>query len=444
MNTGLLTPEQQQRNLRLLWVGQFVNTAGLMMLVPIMPFYVRTLGVEGLAQVQTWAGAAIAAPALALTVATPLWGRLGDRVGRRWMVVRALAGLAAAMTVMALASTPAVLLAGRLLQGTLGGVVEAAAAFAGSAGPRGDRGSTLGKSFSATAAGALVGPLAGGALVGSGGLRELMVVIAVLAAALALACAVGLREPAAPPPHPRGFRTQPAWATAARRDGRARHRLRKDRLRDRVPGAVPLAAAAVAAYFGVYGLIPVFAEQVSAVTDASSAGVWVGVLQSLTWGATLVASVWWGRYNDRTQRPVRGFALAALGCSVGIVAQALPLSPEALIPLRIVQGVCFAGLAQSLFLHVSRFSGERRTSGAVGSANSFLLIGQSAGPLLAGPLVVLLPVPAIVSVMGLACGMSALLAARTLDSDRAPDDHDAPGPRNGQRSPVTDRVAVAT
>ena len=90
-----------RRNLMLLWAGQFVNTAGLMMLVPIMPFYLQGMGTGSVAATQTWAGVAIAAPALALTVATPFWGRIGDRVGRKWMVVRALLGLAVGLGVMA-------------------------------------------------------------------------------------------------------------------------------------------------------------------------------------------------------------------------------------------------------------------------------------------------------------------------------------------------------
>lgn len=135
-------------NRALLWAGQFVNTTGLMMLVPIMPFYLEAMGTSGMAETQTWAGMAIAAPALALTFTTPRWGRLGDRIGRKWMVVRALLGLAGAMVVMAAAATPLMLVAGRLLQGTFGGVVEASAAFAGSTGSAAKRGSALNKSFS--------------------------------------------------------------------------------------------------------------------------------------------------------------------------------------------------------------------------------------------------------------------------------------------------------
>lgn len=395
-------------NLALLWAGQFVNTAGLMMLVPIMPFYLEEMGTSGMAETQTWAGVAIAAPALALTVATPLWGRLGDRIGRKWMVVRALLGLAGAMAVMAAAATPLVLVAGRLLQGTFGGVVEAAAAFAGSTGSDEKRGSALGKSFSATAAGALAGPIAGGLFVGAGGLRQLMLVIAGAAVVLALGCAAGLQEP--------GRRQARGWQG----DDRSK-RERPSAMR--VPSAIPLALAAIAAYFGIYGLIPVFAEQVrGGVSDPSTASLWVGVLHSVMWGASLIGSFWWGKHNDRSVRPVRTFAIAAGGCAVSIAALSLPLDPIALIPLRVVQGFCFAALAQSLFLHFTRHAPEESRSSFVGAANSFLLIGQSAGPLLAGPLVGLLPVAAAVLVMAAACAIAGLLAFAPAHGENSAED----------------------
>nr|WP_278250807.1 MULTISPECIES: MFS transporter [unclassified Actinopolyspora] len=391
-----------------MWAGQFTNTAGLMMLVPIMPFYVRDMGVRGTAEIQAWAGVAIAAPALVLTVATPLWGRLGDRVGRHWMVVRALAGLAASMLVMAVATNPLTLVAGRLLQGGLGGVVEAAQAFAGAAAPGGRRGSALGKSFSATAAGSLAGPVLGGALVGAGQLAVLMVVIAVVAALLAGACALGLRDPRTAPPEPTA-RPGPA--------------ARQDRSRRagfwRVPGALPLAAAAVAAYLGVYGLIPVFAEHVQQGFPSGRAGLWVGIFQSLTWGATLVASFWWGRHNDRAQRPVRTLAVATTVCAASITAQALPLGVAGLVVLRAAQGIGFAALAQSLFFHFGGHALEEQRSGYVGTANSFLLVGQSAGPLLAGPLALVLPTPASIVLLGAACGVAGACCACAARSERA-------------------------
>lgn len=405
----------QRRNLVLLWASQFINTAGLMMLVPIMPFYVQGMGIRGMAEVQTWAGVAIAAPALALTVATPLWGRLGDRIGRHWMVVRALVGLALSMLVMAVAGNPIMLIVGRLLQGSLGGVVEAAQAFAGAAGPGNKRGSALGKSFSATAAGSLTGPVLGGALIGAGQLSTLMIAIGAIAAVLAGACALGLRDPHATQP------TVPATTSMAT----PQHRSQKAGFWQ-VPGAIPLAVAAVAAYFGVYGFIPVFAEHVQHSFPPDQAGLWVGIFQSLTWAATLLASFWWGRHNDQHQRPVRALAIAAIVCAVSIAAQALPLGATALIVLRIGQGASFAALAQSLFFHVSHHAPEQHRSGYVGMANSFLLAGQSAGPLLAGPLAIVASTQTSITIMGTACAVAGLCCLRALRTDNSDNEQTLP------------------
>ncbi len=406
---------QDRHNLPLLWAGQFVNTAGLMMLVPIMPFYLeRMRAAPDPAAVPTWAGVAIAAPALALVVATPLWGRVGDRIGRKWMVVRALLGLAASMVVMAIASTPLALVAGRLLQGTLGGVVEAAAGFAGTTGRSGGRGAALGKSFSATAAGSLVGPLAGGALVGAGELSALMLAIAGVAAILAGLCALGLREPAGP-----AGEDVEATGTAPR--SAAPEATPPGRLAGRLPVTASLAAAAALAYLGVYGLIPVFADYTrTLVEDPRSAGLWVGVAQSLTWGATLVTSPLWGRHNDASGRPVRAFAVAAAGCGVAIAAQALPIGLFGVLALRTLQGACFAALAQSLFLHASQRAARDRAGGAVGSSNSFLLTGQSVGPQLAGPLVSLTPTTVTIAALGGSCLSAALLAIRAATAEAPP------------------------
>lgn len=392
------------RNLALLWAGQFVNTAGLMLLVPIMPFYLEQLGTGSIAESQTWAGVAIAAPALVLIIATPLWGRVGDRFGRKWMIVRSLLGLALAMVVMAGAATPLMLVAGRLLQGLFGGVVEAAAAFAASISSNEGRGRSLGRSFSATAAGALAGPIAGGLLIDRGGLRTLMLFIALAALLLAICCAVGLREP-------RRRVVHPVFTREARRS-------RPKPSAMRVPAAVPMLLAAVAAYFGSYGLIPIFAEHVRGVATLGTASMWAGVLHSVMWTGALIGSFWWGKHNQMAQRPIRAFAIAAGGCAVSVAMLGLPLHPIALVPIRLVQGFCFAALAQSLFLHFSNHAPEEKTGSFVGTANSFLLIGQSAGPLMAGPMIVLMPVGAAITVLALACALGCLLAAGATQEEK--------------------------
>ncbi|OIJ28042.1 hypothetical protein UG56_004915 [Nocardioides luteus] len=376
----------------LLWISQFVNTAGLMALVPIMPLYMASLGASD-ATVGVWAGAAIAAPALPLAITTPLWGRLGDRIGPKWMVVRALLGLCLAMALMAAAGSPLGLLAARIVQGTFGGVVEAAAAYVGSAASEGSRGRALGRSYSATAAGALAGPVAGGMLVATGDLRPLLIGIALAALLLGAVCVVRLRNP-------HDARRSPAGAEPVRA-GLVSVGARI--------GWIPLAGGFLA-FFGVYGLIPIYAGFVTElVAEPQQAGPWVGGLHAVMWGGTLVGSLWWGRVNDRTGLPLRTLVIASGITAVTVLAQAAVGWLPALVPLRFIQGFCFAALAQSLLLYASQRAGQHERAGYVGVANSFLLGGQFLGPLLAGGAMVLLTPSVGVLITGICVAATALL-----------------------------------
>lgn len=408
------------RDLPILWGAQFLNTAALMMLVPVMPFYVERLGVSDPGSVALWSGLALAAPALMLTLTTPLWGWVGDRVGRKWMVVRALVGLAISMGVVASAATPIALVAGRLLQGALGGVVEAAAAFVGGESAEGERGRALGRSYSATASGAVVGPALGGFLIAGDSIRTLMFTTAVLAALAALACAIWLR----------GRRS------GARPD--AAPRLRESMLGAlREPEMRALFGAGLTAHLAIYGLVPVFALSVrSQLADASSAGAWVGMLHALTWGAAIAGSVWWGRRNDRVSDASESFVLAAALCAGSILLQAVPPTPWVLIPLRIVQGFCFAALAQSVFLHAVRDAPTGAQSAQIGVANSFLLAGQVAGPLLVAVALLVISPSTTIILLALCCAAAAVLPVRAATPRRA-------ASRSPGASPSRSSVAVA-
>ena len=131
---------------------------------------------------------------IAATVAAPVYGQLGDALGRRRLLLVALGLHAAGSAVAASAGSFGWLLAGRLLQGAAGGGLNTLTmAIIGEAVPPRERGR-----FQAWIAGcftlaAALGPVAGGWLTGSFGWRA--VFLAQLPAA-ALAFGMGLRAPA--------------------------------------------------------------------------------------------------------------------------------------------------------------------------------------------------------------------------------------------------------
>lgn len=391
-----MSRDPRQRAFAVLWVGQFTATAGLTVVVPLLPFYFAGIGVPR-GDVPWWTGVALAAPAITGMISAPLWGLVGDRYGRKAMVVRAHAGLGLAVALMAMARTPEAFLMCRLLQGACGGVVGATATYASTLAAPQRRGRALGGLFGATAAGAVLGPLLGSVLASQFGYGLLFGVVAGLLIIVSVSAMVLLTEPA-----------------AARRSGAVGRHLREvaGRLL-RVPQGRNLLLAGLAAQAAVFALVVVFAPQVERVTGSlAAATLWVGVLHALTWTASSVGAPWWGRRNDRRSAN-RGFAVAAACCGLAIGLQVVATSPEALVPLRIAQGFCFAALAQSVMYVISDLSSEQMRGTGLGFTSSVLDLGQVVGGLFGAVAAALLPAAAVFPAIGALLGVAALLALRS-------------------------------
>ena len=67
---------------------QFVMTAAFSMLTPIMPLFLPVLGVESEAAIDIWAGVLNGVTSLIAAFASPLWGQVADRHGRKLMLLR--------------------------------------------------------------------------------------------------------------------------------------------------------------------------------------------------------------------------------------------------------------------------------------------------------------------------------------------------------------------
>ena len=76
---------------RTLWVMvgiQFIMTGAFSMLSPIMPPLLPELGVETASAVDLWAGILNGVTSFVAAFASPVWGRVADRRGRKLMLLR--------------------------------------------------------------------------------------------------------------------------------------------------------------------------------------------------------------------------------------------------------------------------------------------------------------------------------------------------------------------
>lgn len=161
-----------RRNLAALWFAEFMAIFGFSFAFPFLPVFLRQdLGLSDPHQLDLWAGLAGSASGFSMAIASPIWGAVADRYGRRSMLLRAMVGGAISVGLMGLAQVPWHLVALRFVQGASSGTVAAANALVATETPRNRVGWALGVVTSAIALGGAVGPLVGGVAGAYFGLR---------------------------------------------------------------------------------------------------------------------------------------------------------------------------------------------------------------------------------------------------------------------------------
>ncbi len=152
---------------RTLWVMvgiQFIMTGAFSMLSPIMPLLLPELGVETASAVDLWAGILNGVTSFVAAFASPVWGRVADRRGRKLMLVRSSLAIGVFTALMGVAANVWQFFAFRALMGVFAGFSSAAIALVASQVPERRLGYALGRLSTGQLVGSLVGPLIGGAL----------------------------------------------------------------------------------------------------------------------------------------------------------------------------------------------------------------------------------------------------------------------------------------
>lgn len=125
-------------------------------------FISKDLGVHPGRDLDLWTAASASASGLSMAIASPIWGILGDRFGRKPMLLRSMIGGALTVGLIYFAQNPLELVVLRLAQGATSGTVAAATALVAAETPRSRVGWALGVVTSAVALGGAIGPVVGG------------------------------------------------------------------------------------------------------------------------------------------------------------------------------------------------------------------------------------------------------------------------------------------
>ena len=145
------------RELVILMITAMIDMIGVLMILPLLPFFAQRLGANGM-----MVGLLVSSFSLAQLLSAPLWGRLSDKWGRRPVIMVSLAASAISFTVFGFAHSLVVLFLSRIVQGAGGGTVGVIQAYVADTTKPEERTRALGWLSAATNFGVAIGPVLGG------------------------------------------------------------------------------------------------------------------------------------------------------------------------------------------------------------------------------------------------------------------------------------------
>jgi DHA1 family multidrug resistance protein-like MFS transporter len=350
--------EDWERNLFFLALSQFIVMAGMNACVPFLPLYIRELGVSGESAERFWSGMVFAGPYFLSVIFVPIWGNLGDRYGRKLMIIRAILGLSLAMFLMGFARDVWQLFLLRVFQGATSGFIAANLGFTVANTPSDRKGYAVGFLQSSHSAGSIVGPLVGGFVSDLFGFRVVFFLVAMLSIISAILISAFVKE------INKIYNEHTEGVFKTFRQVASTPSLRYPMIMI-ILGQIGI--------FMTFPLMPFYLEYLGAPKAILSTltGIVVGVAGVFN----IVFAPIWGKWSDRKEigNLIRKSSLIL---SLAMFLHAVAFNYLLIIPLRVVVGICLAGLVPLLYTYLGKIVDPEKVGSIMGFASSANLFGS--------------------------------------------------------------------
>lgn len=183
-----------KRNLSIMWFANFFIAASMTMVLPFISLYIETFGNFSPSYVQRWSGWIFGITFVTAFIFSPIWGRIGDKYGRKNILIFSATGLAASVLLMGFATSVEQLFFLRLFMGIFTGFIPMSQALIATQTPKAIAGKTLGTLQTGNITGTLLGPLIGGVIADIFGYSATFKLISITIFLSALIVLFGIKE----------------------------------------------------------------------------------------------------------------------------------------------------------------------------------------------------------------------------------------------------------
>lgn len=355
--------ETWKRTVYISLVCVFCTAFGVSQLAPILPLYFHDLGVQTPEAMSLWSGLATGATYIIVCLAAPFWGRVADKKGRKITLIRSSFGMALCNILIAFQTTPEGVVLIRLVQGLVSGFYSASITLIASESPIERTGWALGLLASANLAGSLIGPLLGGYIADTVGIRNDFIIVGALMGLAGVLATIFIHENYVPQSNP--------------------EKLSIRKLKEQIPEFNSIVALCVASFIYaicIMSLQPVISVYIKGIvpSDTENLAFIAGAVFSAMGIAQLMSSSPLGKLVDKIG-PRKVLVVSLIYVGILNIPQAYVSDVYQLALIRFLQGFGLGGMLPALNTYLSSKT-PREFTGQVFSYNqSCLFFGYFLG-----------------------------------------------------------------
>lgn len=341
----------------------FCIAFGVSQLAPILPLYFHDLGVQTPEAMSLWSGLATGATYIIVCLAAPFWGRIADKRGRKITLIRSSFGMALCNILIAFQTTPEGVVLIRLIQGLVSGFYSASITLIASESPIERTGWALGLLASANLAGSLIGPLLGGYIADTVGIRNDFIIVGIIMGLAGLLATVFIHEDYVPKDNV--------------------EKLSISKLKEQIPEFNSIIALCVASFIYaicIMSLQPVISVYIKGILPSNTENIAfiAGAVFSAMGIAQLISSSPLGKLVDKIG-PRKVLVISLIYVGILNIPQAYVSDVYQLAIIRFLQGFGLGGMLPALNTYLSSKT-PREFTGQVFSYNqSCLFLGYFLG-----------------------------------------------------------------
>ncbi|SFL60401.1 Predicted arabinose efflux permease, MFS family [Paenibacillus sp. 1_12] len=341
--------EVWKRNLYILWIGNFLTSVGIGMIIPFLPLYVQDLGVHDVKQAALWAAMIFGINHLMIALISPLWGKFSDTYGQKLVMVITAIGSAVIIAAMGLVDTPIQLLLLRAAFGTMGGYPTSSVALLAIEAPKQKVGNALGTLQTGQVTGQLLGPLIGGVLAEWLGIRDSFFITGLFIFIAALLTVVGVKETTKYSKFrfTNLLKLSHPILQSKNRDRKVPSKTALRQVLGQSPLILTLFISTYLISISFASISPMISLYVKSMNIVDHIEIMAGLIFASTALGTMITAPILGRMGDRHGHSII-LLLSLILIAILHIPQGLVTDPWVLMGIRFVTGLCIGGVIPSI------------------------------------------------------------------------------------------------